>query len=375
MNILRSIFAVWFPFTIEPIAELLGFRSAKAKSYCQSGSDHHKSWSILRIVFEGIVDELLYSYVVKGLSEPTIGPTVDDFMAKVKTSLNENVIFAHQFAFEICFPLLLFRSGIRQCNFIVGIQAREVAAGIFYAFRHPKYQKINALDLFELQMMPKDLRKSVYLESVRIPGSSIGQGIDFLLEQRNKQMKRYVVYSGVPTFDQWIKASNSMPVLDEICNKLESDLEISRGEQDSQGYSLKAEKLEARKYFRTSGYCNIFEKSALGKGLTVPSSIPIEMLTVASKAFENKIQFYKDFIKNGHAHVDSYVAYSVEREQPEKWDKARINFEINKLLPKIPDSDRLRFKKGLSSFTKAKLLARYQDMLVFLEDLNESAMD
>lgn len=87
---------------------------------------------------------------------------------------------------------------------------------MFYAFRHPKYQLINCLDIAELVQMPAELRKTVYRESMVIPGSKVGQGIDFLLEQRNRRMKNYVVRNGVPTSDQWKAASSSMQRLDKV---------------------------------------------------------------------------------------------------------------------------------------------------------------
>lgn len=49
-----------------------------------------------------------------------------------------------------------------------------------------------------------------------IPDSKVGQGIDFLLEQRNRRMKNYVIRNGVPTGEQWKAASASMQSLDKV---------------------------------------------------------------------------------------------------------------------------------------------------------------
>lgn len=62
--------------------------------------------------------------------------------------------------------------------------------------------------------MPVEMRKTVYRESLVIPGSNVGQGVDFLLEQRNSRMKNYVIRNGIPTSDQWKAASASMQKLD-----------------------------------------------------------------------------------------------------------------------------------------------------------------
>lgn len=49
MNMVKSLFSGWFPLYLEPVAELLGFRSPKAKWYVQNCSDHHKAWQILEV--------------------------------------------------------------------------------------------------------------------------------------------------------------------------------------------------------------------------------------------------------------------------------------------------------------------------------------
>lgn len=64
--------------------------------------------------------------------------------------------------------------------------------------------------------MPVDVREAVYRESMVIPGSKVGQGVDFLLEQRNSRMKNYVIRNGVPTSEQWKAASASMQSLDKV---------------------------------------------------------------------------------------------------------------------------------------------------------------
>ncbi len=166
-------------------------------------------------LFESITDELLHSYVKKCRLDAT-APSVDDFIGKVDSCKNENVKAAFQFAFYWCFSIMLFRSAIRQNNFDVAIRAREQGSGLFYAFRHPKYQLINCLDVAELVQMPMKIRNAVFRESMTIPGSSVGQGIDFLLEQRNRRMKSYVIRNGIPTGEQWRAASASMQNLDEV---------------------------------------------------------------------------------------------------------------------------------------------------------------
>lgn len=170
-----------------------------------------------QITFESLSDELLHSYVkVCRENTPPLKPTIEGFIQKVNESENENVKAAFQFVYYWCFSILLFRGGIRKNNFDVAIKSREQGSGLFYAFRHPKYQLINCYDVAELVQMPVEVRETVYRESMVIPDSNVGQGIDFLLEQRNRRMKNYVIRNGVPTSDQWKAASASMQKLDKV---------------------------------------------------------------------------------------------------------------------------------------------------------------
>lgn len=64
--------------------------------------------------------------------------------------------------------------------------------------------------------MPIEVRDVVDRESIVIPRSTVGQGVDFLLEQRNRRMKSYVIHNVVPTNEQWRAAYASMQSLDKV---------------------------------------------------------------------------------------------------------------------------------------------------------------
>lgn len=53
MNMVKALFAGWFPLYLEPVAELLGFHSPKAKWCVQNCTDHHKAWQILEVQQKG----------------------------------------------------------------------------------------------------------------------------------------------------------------------------------------------------------------------------------------------------------------------------------------------------------------------------------
>lgn len=49
INFLKALFAGWFPLYLEPITEMLGFLSPKAKWCVENCTDHHKAWQILEV--------------------------------------------------------------------------------------------------------------------------------------------------------------------------------------------------------------------------------------------------------------------------------------------------------------------------------------
>lgn len=50
----------------------------------------------------------------------------------------------------------------------------------------------------------------------RLKGSTTGQGLDFLLEERNKAQKHWIFKRGVPTDVQWQRSSSTLTFLEEV---------------------------------------------------------------------------------------------------------------------------------------------------------------
>lgn len=49
INMVKALFSGWFALYLEPVTELLGFMTPKAKLFVQNCSDHHKAWQILEV--------------------------------------------------------------------------------------------------------------------------------------------------------------------------------------------------------------------------------------------------------------------------------------------------------------------------------------
>lgn len=45
----KALFSGWFPLYLEPITEMLGFLTPKAKWCVENCTDHHKAWQILEV--------------------------------------------------------------------------------------------------------------------------------------------------------------------------------------------------------------------------------------------------------------------------------------------------------------------------------------
>ena len=74
------------------LAELMGFRSIKAFDFCKKASGHHKSWSLLKIVLDAILPELIHPYVNEARSMG-LEPTAAGYFHWVVNVQNPNYIF------------------------------------------------------------------------------------------------------------------------------------------------------------------------------------------------------------------------------------------------------------------------------------------
>lgn len=330
---------------------------------------------------------MLYSFATNHFKSGISGkPTVPELMSSLQATNNQHLKGVSEFLFKFCFPLFLFRSGVRQCNFEVALKARECSAAVFYAFNHPKYQKINCVDIAELLQVPVNIRPFVYSESFRIPHSHVGQGIDFLLEQRNRQLKAFVVHDGVPTTEQWTNASRALPVLEEVCYQIydyswcrlsllfllqivdgvEKRLNIPKAYEPRSRITLEDEKLEARKYFRESMLLDFSSQQPLLYTNTKP--VPNVFLNCSYLAEENRISYYTDYVNKGTAKITSITKSQEPVVNFDKWTVAKLRAEIKIKVLGICETERKQFTKGLYNDRKDALIAKYGKLSNMIED-------
>ena len=54
------------------VAWCMGFRSDNTQNYAEKGSDHHKTWELLRVAYLGTIDEFLMPYVQECLAKKVV---------------------------------------------------------------------------------------------------------------------------------------------------------------------------------------------------------------------------------------------------------------------------------------------------------------
>ena len=90
----------------------LGFVSENAQMYAKKGSDHHKLWDLLEIVYIALTVELLVEFVrfcIRNKMEPSVDNYWSSFSKKVK---NPNHAFLQQRVLTFLHALIIFRKGI-----------------------------------------------------------------------------------------------------------------------------------------------------------------------------------------------------------------------------------------------------------------------
>lgn len=102
MNMVKALFSGWFPLYLEPVAELMGFRSPKAKLCVENCTDHHKAWQILEVtmlILSFDIDSSVLSFRRSHLNRCLMSCCTHTFKAVDKTHRARNLrlkIFSKQ---------------------------------------------------------------------------------------------------------------------------------------------------------------------------------------------------------------------------------------------------------------------------------------
>lgn len=110
MNLCRAFVKLnWDVFTSD-LGKTLGFQSPKAQEYLKKGSDHHKTWHFLEILYSSLSLELLVPYTKNCISQKET-PSVTGYWEWCKDVEDPNYIYLQNSVFTQLHALMMLRAG------------------------------------------------------------------------------------------------------------------------------------------------------------------------------------------------------------------------------------------------------------------------
>ena len=79
---------------------------------CRKVTDHHKGWTMCRIVREAVTKKLIVPFVRQELSGGNPNLTPSEFFKCIMLSLDPNYYFMADFVFELLDAIFTYRAGI-----------------------------------------------------------------------------------------------------------------------------------------------------------------------------------------------------------------------------------------------------------------------
>ena len=216
INMTRAMFKLLWDPILKDVADLLNFKSPKAKEACRKAYDHHKAWQMLTILFFGTCDELLTTYIRDSMTSGT-NPSSTNFYQYLHNCRNKNYRFMAEIIFTYLFALMIFRVGVRKNHQDVLLAGRLKFSPLFYCLNMPFYQQIDFRDLRIRTLLPDQLQSFWRAtESFSVSGNAEkGEGGDFVLEGRNKATKQWIPM-GLPNELRWKRSIKNIDLLEEV---------------------------------------------------------------------------------------------------------------------------------------------------------------
>ncbi|CAG2220190.1 unnamed protein product [Mytilus edulis] len=220
MNLIKSFFELnWVPF-LESMCEEMGFESDASKLFAKRCKDHHKSWRLLLIFHLGSLQELVLPYVRHCLLLKST-PSAKGFLgfnARFYSSKEyPNLTYLMDQVGKYSQGIINLRMATRRNNASLLRSSMYMTKELFHGRQHPKYQIIELYDAIQYKMMPEDVRQ-LYddYSSITTSGNySLGEDFDFVLEEKNKQLKSWIP-KGVPTDEIWQTVCRNITLLENI---------------------------------------------------------------------------------------------------------------------------------------------------------------
>ena len=220
INMVRSSFKLLWTVILQDAADMLGFRSDKAKASCRKAIDHHKSFQILEITIIACSLELVRQHVheMARAGKEADYKSYCRFLQGVK---DPNFLFLNEAIFTYLYSLFLFRAGMRMGNWEAILAGRTKFSPLFFGLHQTFYQEIEVRDLLCRVCMPPPLVDFTHdHETFTVTGvNTKGEGGDFILEAKNRKIKR-MMPPGLPTKTKWKEVISNADSLDRVIKNL-----------------------------------------------------------------------------------------------------------------------------------------------------------
>ena len=270
MNLMKSFMDINWHVCMSELAKRMGWKSEAAQKSAKNCSDNHKTWQLLNVFHYGTMLELIVPYV-RDMNAQGHSLSVDGFLAyaKHREELGHvNYTYMLLMVTRFMQAIIHLRMGTRRNNCLLVESAKLMSKELFHARTHPRYQQIEILDSFMRKAMPKDLRCFLEQhESVSKSGHpSKGQGLDYLLEETNKQVKKWMVRD-VPSPESWQIVIRNVTTLTALEQQLRQSLSLSEQIPESKNIDLSDAITDWRVYLRSVNYlsnCGVLHTSTTG---------------------------------------------------------------------------------------------------------------
>ena len=223
MNLMKSFVELNWDVFMNDLVKRMGWRSEAAQQSARKCYDNHKTWQLIMVFHLATLQELVLPYVRECI-EGQVEPSPEDFFGHFCPKKCES---SHTFAYYLEMVcrysqgILNFRMAVRRNNAKLLQAARFMTKELFHGRNHPKYQEIEIYKSYMDQVAPHEVSKLLEENSsVSKSGSlSSGQGYDFILEEENREVLRWI-RRGVATDELWQQVIRNKDKLQCIRSKL-----------------------------------------------------------------------------------------------------------------------------------------------------------
>lgn len=211
MNMFKSFVELNWEVFFSDLCILMGFKSENAQRTAKSCSDNHKTWSLIRIAYEGLMQELMVPYIQHCVHDNT-KITPKGFLHYVLVEAKDpNYLYVATMTLTYLQAIINMRAGLRCGNVEAIASAKAVFAPLFHSRNHPRYQEIEMQEAIQRHSIPQDLLNFFNeTESVCLSGDKTsGEGLDFKAEAVNKDVQSWMP-RGVPTGEDWLRVTRNL---------------------------------------------------------------------------------------------------------------------------------------------------------------------